>query len=143
MPLALSGCALQSAVVHDGLDAHVIDAETNQALPGAFVYDRVDTKVPHALAHSDAAGAIVLEPAYRLTVAFPTLEGIVYEALWVCKDGYTPVLVGARSGWNADYSPAQIYRPGTIELVRSKLDAAASCADIKWGTLPSTPKPQP
>ena len=131
--LSLAGCIPRTAVVHDGLETTVLDAETKKPLPDAFVYDRFENKTgPHVLARSNNFGQLRLEPATRLTFASPLGEALVFQSLWVCKEGYKPVQVGSRSGWNADYQPSEYYRPNSIELMKSALLPAESCSDVKW-----------
>lgn len=119
------------SVVHDGVDGVVVDAATQKPLAGAFVFDRLEARRPHVLASSGADGRVHLEAARRLTLAAPLGEALIFQSLWICKEGYAPVEVGGRSGWNADYGPSKVFEVGKVELARSALDPENSCADIK------------
>lgn len=130
--ISLSACIPRTTVVHDGMTASVIDAETKQPLAAAFVYDRIENSQPHILAKSDSLGQIQLEPNTRLTLTFPLGEALVFQSLWVCKEGYKPFLAGQRSGWNADYAPAKYFELHTIELTRSLVGQNESCLETKW-----------
>ena len=133
--LSLTGCVLVTSVEHDGLETTVIDAETRQPLAEAFVYDGFaygdDEKgQPRVLSKSNASGQIRLAPRTHLEFVIFLGEAVVHQSLWVCKDGYKPVWVGGRGGWNADLSPKKYFKPGTIELTRSTLIATESCLQV-------------
>jgi hypothetical protein len=130
--LSLAACVPRTAVVHDGIEGTVIDAETEQAIAMAFIFDRIEDGRPRVLAQSNASGLLQLMPNMRLTFNSPLGEASVFQSLWVCKEGYKPVLVSERSGYNADYTPARYSRLGTIELARSPSHTTDSCSDIKW-----------
>jgi len=133
IPLFVAGCFPRTAVVHDGVEATVLDVKTKKPLGGAIVYDRIETNGrPHVLTQSDSSGQLRLDPKTKLTLAHPLGEALVFQTLWVCKDGYEPVRVGGRSGWNADYAPAEHFRPGTLELTPSTISTGESCSDVKW-----------
>jgi hypothetical protein len=130
--LSLSGCILQTRVVHDGLETVVLDAETKMPLPAAFAYDGFDSKkTPHVLARSNAYGKLLLEPETHLVITAPLGEAFISQWLWICKEGYKPIQVGNRSGWNADYQPGKYYRPANVELTKSALPPTESCLDIE------------
>jgi hypothetical protein len=117
-------------VVHDGLDATVIDAKTEEPIEGAFVYDGFENNQPHILAQSDITGQLRLDPSIRLEFVVLAGEAIVHQGLWVCKGGYKPVLVGQRHGWNADFSPAMYHKLGALKLTHSELSTTDSCLDM-------------
>ncbi|MEY4562774.1 MAG: hypothetical protein RLZZ618_2051 [Pseudomonadota bacterium] len=125
----LPGCVIRTVVVHDGLTTTVVDAASRQPLAQAFAYDQVASNdKPVVLALSNTQGELQLEGRRRLTVTPLLGEAIVFRQLWVCKEGYTPRLVGVSSGWNSDYGPTRAYTPQVVELVPSPLPAAASCS---------------
>jgi len=115
-------------VVHDGVQGTVVDALSKQPVEGAFVYDYFEFDGrPHVLALSDPYGRVQLEPTRRLEFVILLGEANVFQTLWICKDGYVPVEVGGRGGWNADFLPSQVFNVGTIELVHSNKPAGDSC----------------
>lgn len=59
-------------------------------------------------------------------------EALVFKYLWVCKEGYTPYLVGSIGGWNSDYGPSNTYTPALIELSQSSLSSAESCLAVNY-----------
>jgi len=124
----LPGCVIRTVVVHDGLSTTVVDAVSRQPLAQAFAYDQVaHNDKPAVLALSNTQGELRLEGRRRITVTPLLGEAMVFRQLWVCKEGYTPRLVGVSSGWNSDYGPTREYTPQVVELVPSPLPPAKSC----------------
>ena len=136
--LIMAGCVPHISVIHDGVRATVIDAVSKQPVEGARVVDggrRDDNGVVRywdqdVLASSDAHGQIQLAPATHLV--FDVLLGEAWreQTLWICKDGYAPVLAGGRGGWNSDLSPSETIDMGTVDLVRSDNPARDNCTHV-------------
>jgi hypothetical protein len=121
------------SVVHDGLKTTVIDSMTKKPLDGAFAFDRLEGegKKPHVLATSNAKGEILVVPKTRIVMNVPLGEALIHMHLWVCKKGYAPQIVGARVGWNADFSPSETYTPDVVELSPSSLKSEESCLALE------------
>lgn len=128
--ILLQGCMPRSVIVHDGLETQIVDSVTQAPIQGAFVYDRLVDAAPRILALSDPGGALLLQPSRKLKLTPLLGEALVFNALWVCKEGYQPYQVGSASGWNADYRPSRRYTPAVIALTRSALAPAESCLAI-------------
>ena len=56
--LLLTGCLPRQVVMHDGIRASVVDAESKAAIGGAFVYDGFEAGRPRVLARSGADGRL-------------------------------------------------------------------------------------
>lgn len=136
--VSLSGCIPRTVLVHDGVETTVFEAETKKPLPDAFVYDSFDSKAgPRVLARTNAIGLVRLNPESRMRFSALTLSALMGEALisqylWICKEGYKPVMVGGSMGWNADYRAGKLYRPKSVELSKSELPPDKSCSEAKW-----------
>ena len=121
--LIMAGCIPRISVIHDGVRATVIDAVSKQPVEGARVVDggcsHDAIRYRGVLASSDARGQIRLNPATRIEFVALLSEGIWHQALWICTDGYVPVLAIQRGGWNEDFLPSKTIDMGTVELVRS------------------------
>jgi hypothetical protein len=127
---ALQGCVPTTAVVHDGLKTKVIDSMTKEPLSGAFVFDHLENGRPHTLVFSNERGEVLLNPKRRFMLSSLLGEALIFQSLWVCKEGYVPYLAGSRGGWNADYGPSRLHTPTVIELTKSPLSPAESCLAI-------------
>jgi hypothetical protein len=122
-------------VEYDGVETTVIDLETKTPLSDAFVYASFEgyPLVPHVLARSNEQGELTLKPKRRLEFVILMGEGNIDIPLWVCKEGYKPYQVGDRGGWNADFSPAKIYRTPVVALEKSPLPPEKSCSpDVEF-----------
>jgi len=132
--ISLSGCFPMVVAIHDGIEATVIDAETKEPLAGVFAYDEISDGKPRIRAQSDAAGRIQLDSLSTLSLEPLLGESPFAQTLWLCKDGYKPLLVSRRPGWNAHRNPVAYHKLGTVELTRSSVNA--SCLDLprnaKW-----------
>jgi len=126
--LMLTGCLPRQVVIHDGIRASVVDADTKAAISGAFVYDRLDAGQPRILARSDADGGVQLAPDSRRRITAVMGEAQVRQFLWICSAGYQPRLVSQRAGWNADFAAARIHDLGTVELTRADPADDGSCS---------------
>lgn len=126
--LMLTGCLPRQVVVHDGIRASVVDADTKAAISGAFVYDRLDAGQPRVLARSDADGGVQLAAETRRRITAVMGEAQVRQFLWICSAGYQPRLVSQRAGWNADFAAARIHELGIVELTRTDPADDRSCS---------------
>lgn len=124
----LTGCLPRQVVVHDGIRASVVDAESKAAIAGAFVYDRVEAGRPRVLARSDADGRLELAPKTRRRMTPVMGEAQVVQSLWICSAGYEPTRVSQRAGWNADVATARVHALGTVELAPSAVRDGNGCA---------------
>lgn len=124
----LTACLPRQVVVHDGIRASVVDAESKAAIGGAFVYDRVEAGRPRVLARSGADGRLELAPKTRRRTTPVMGEAQVVQSLWICGAGYEPTRVSQRAGWNADFAAARVHTLGTVELVPSTARDEEGCA---------------
>lgn len=124
----LTGCLPRQVVVHDGIRASVVDADTKAAISGAFVYDRLDAGRPRVLARSDADGSVQLAPDTRRRITPVMGEAQVVQFLWICSEGYQPLLASQRAGWNADFAAPRTHDLGTVELTRRAAGDDRSCS---------------
>lgn len=137
LPL-LTGCLPRQVVVHDGIRASVVDAESKAAIAGAFVYDGFEAGRPRVLARSEADGRLELAPKTRRRMTPVMGEAQVIQSLWICSVGYEPRRVSQRAGWNADFAAARVHTLGTVELVPSDASDARRCTPTN-GMLPGRP----
>ena len=124
----LTGCLPRQVVVHDGIRASVVDAESKAAIGGAFVYDGFEAGRPRVLARSGADGRLELAPKTRRRMTPVMGEAQVVQSLWICSVGYAPRRVAQRAGWNADFTAARVHALGTVELMPSTARDEEGCA---------------
>lgn len=119
--LLLQGCMPRSVIVHDGLDTQVLDRQTQQPLAGVAILDGGVW-----VAQSDAQGRVQLAPERTLKLVPLMGEANIMLSLLACKDGYAPLPVATRGGWNADYGQSQVHRE-VIYLQRSNDTPSRAC----------------
>ena len=119
--LLLQGCVPRSVIVHDGLDTTVLDPQTQQPLAGVAILDGGTW-----VAQSDAQGRVQLAPERTLKLVPLMGEANIMLSLLACKDGYAPLPVATRGGWNADYGQSQVHRE-VIYLQRASGTPSHAC----------------